>query len=251
MSAEPEATGSGAAALSLAGVTAGYGRTTVLREIDLDVRPGSVAALLGPNGAGKTTLLRVASGLLPARSGTVHVCGTDLTSAEPHVRARAGLCLIPEGRGIFRTLTVRENLQLQMPHASRRDEPEAALEAFPILRDRLDQVAGTLSGGQQQMLALARCYLSSPAVVLLDEISMGLAPRVIDEMYAALMRLCSTGVALLLVEQYVSRVLQMADVVHILNRGRITHTAAPSSLDEDAVVNSYLGDIDDVDEPTS
>lgn len=232
------------AALDLAGVTAGYGRTTVLRDIDLAVAPGSIAGLLGANGAGKTTLLRAASGLLRARSGTVSLGGRDLTSAEPHRRAQAGLCLIPEGRGIFRTLSVRENLQLQLPRSSGRTDYEVALETFPVLRDRLSQTAGTLSGGQQQMLALARCYLTTPSVVLLDEISMGLAPRIIDELYESLVGLSASGVALLLVEQYVGRVLAMADVVHVLDRGQITHSGPPSEINEDTVVNSYLGDVD-------
>ncbi|WP_086055438.1 ABC transporter ATP-binding protein [Frankia coriariae] len=261
-------------ALQLCSVTAGYGRSTVLREVTLTVPAGSVVALLGPNGAGKTTLLRAAAGLLRPSAGTVTVTGRDVTRSSPHQRARAGLCLVPEGRGIFPSLTVQENLQLQLPswrgHGGRgrgggirgsggrgrdsghgddsgRDDSgrgnsgvDAALDAFPVLRDRLRQVAGTLSGGQQQMLALARCYLSDPAVVLLDEVSMGLAPRVIDQIFESLRGLAASGVSLLLVEQYVSRALEMADVVCLLGRGRVGFTGAPSELDEDELVRGYL-----------
>jgi branched-chain amino acid transport system ATP-binding protein len=227
--------------LSIESLTAGYGRTTVLRDVDVAVPAGSVAALLGPNGAGKTTLLRAAAGLLRASGGTVRVNGKDITRRKPHARNRAGLCLIPEGRGVFPNLTVRENLLLQVPPWQKDDALDVALDAFPVLRERLGQVAGTMSGGQQQMVALSRCYLSKPAVVLLDEVSMGLAPRIIDEIFEALRRLAATGVALLLVEQYVSRALEMADVVYLLNRGQVAFSGAPDALDEGELMRGYLG----------
>jgi branched-chain amino acid transport system ATP-binding protein len=228
-------------ALALTGVTAGYGRTVVLRDIDLTVAVGSVAALVGPNGAGKTTLLRAASGLLRATSGAVSVSGDDVTPRRPHERARAGLCLVPEGRGIFPNLTVRENLLLQVPPWAKDRSLDSALEAFPILRERLGQRAGMMSGGQQQMLALSRCFLARPALVLLDEVSMGLAPRIVDEIFAALRRLAADGVALLLVEQYVTRALEMADHVYLLNRGRIAYSGPPQDLDEDELMRRYIG----------
>jgi branched-chain amino acid transport system ATP-binding protein len=227
--------------LELAGITAGYGGTTVLRGVDVSVRSGTIDALLGPNGAGKTTLLRVAAGLLRPGTGSVTVAGADVTRSTPSMRARAGVCLIPEGRGIFRTLSVRDNLRLQVPPWRRADGLDPALEAFPVLRDRLGAAAGTLSGGQQQMLSLARCYLSSPAVVLLDEVSMGLAPRIVDQIFEALLGLATTGVALLLVEQYVSRALEMADTVHLLSRGTIAFAGPSSGLDPDTVMRGYLG----------
>src|SRR6202022_190270 len=155
----------------------------------LAVEAGTIAALLGPNGAGKTTLLKVASGLMRPAAGTVMVAGRDATAMSPSRRARLGLCLVPEGRGIFPRLTVRENLRLQGPPWAKDAPVEAALEAFPILRDRLGQRAGTMSGGQQQMLALARCYLARPSIVLLDEVSMGLAPRIVDEIFASIQAL--------------------------------------------------------------
>jgi branched-chain amino acid transport system ATP-binding protein len=239
--ASVEAIGERAAALDLAGIAAGYGRTTVLRDVSVRVERGTIDALLGPNGAGKTTLLRVAAGLLTPRAGTILVSGEDMTSAKPSARARAGVCLIPEGRGIFRSLSVRDNLQLHTPPWQRRRHVDEALEAFPILRDRLGQVAGTLSGGQQQMLALARCYLADPSVVLLDEVSMGLAPRIVDQIFDSLMTLAGQGVSLLLVEQYVNRALAMADTVHLINRGRIVFAGRASDLDAKQVMRGYLG----------
>jgi branched-chain amino acid transport system ATP-binding protein len=227
--------------LELTGVSAGYGRTTVLRDVDLAVRRGSVVALLGPNGAGKTTLLRVAAGLLAPTPGQVVIGGHEVTRRRPAQRARQGLCLIPEGRGIFPNLSVRENLVLQLPAWKREESFEPALEAFPVLRERLGQTAGSMSGGQQQMLALSRCFLSDPKVVLLDEVSMGLAPRIIDEIFEALLELSRRGVALLLVEQYVSRALHVADHVYLLGRGCVTFSGAPADLDESELMRRYLG----------
>ena len=234
-------TGAQGSALSLRGVTAGYGRATVLRDVDLDVPAGTVAALLGPNGAGKTTLLRAAAGLLAPSAGTVHVDGTDVTRLRPYRRAREGLCLIPEGRGVFPALSVRENLLLQIPKWNPAGRVDDALELFPALRPRLSEAAGRLSGGQQQMLALARCVLANPSVIMLDEVSMGLAPILVEQIFAALQQLAERGLALLIVEQYVNRALAMADTVHLVNRGRLTYSGPPSGLDEEAVLSGYLG----------
>jgi branched-chain amino acid transport system ATP-binding protein len=228
-------------ALELQGVTAGYGRSTVLRDVNLDVPAGSIVALLGPNGAGKTTLLRVAAGLLRQTSGSVVVSGEAVTRRQPHERSRAGLCLIPEGRGVFPNLTVRENLLLQVPPWEKDRSVDRALDAFPILGERLGQLAGRMSGGQQQMLALSRCFLAKPTVVLLDEVSMGLAPRIIDQIFDALRRLAGNGVALLLVEQYVSRALAMADTVYLLGRGTVGFSGSPAGLDEDELMRRYTG----------
>ena len=227
--------------LGLRAVEARYGNTVVLRDVNLTVSRGQIVALLGPNGAGKTTLLRTASGLLKPSSGTVHVAGKDLTDAPANRHARAGLCLIPEGRGIWRHLTVRENLRLQVPPWSRDGSIDTALDIFPILGRRIRQTAGTLSGGQQQMLALARAFLSNPEVVLLDEVSMGLAPKIVDEIFQALGRLSDGGAALLIVEQYVNRALEMADQVVLLDRGSVSFAGPPSELDESAVLRGYLG----------
>lgn len=229
------------AALALRAVTAGYGRTTVLCDVNLAVPQGRVVALLGPNGAGKTTLLRTAAGLLAPSAGQITVGGADHTRSRPNRRARAGLCLVPEGRGIFPNLSVRENLLLQVPPWRKDTGYEPALDAFPILKQRLAQSAGSMSGGQQQMLALSRCFLAEPKVVLLDEVSMGLAPRIIDEIFTALVRLSQAGVALLLVEQYVTRALSVADHVYLLGRGTVTFSGPPSELDEDELMRRYMG----------
>ena len=238
------ATGSASASaplLSLSGIWAGYGETTVLRGVELEVAPGSVVALLGPNGAGKTTLLRVASGVVTPRRGTIRTGGRDVTGRPPEALAAGGLCQVPEGRSIFPSLTVRENLILQSFPRQEKEGIARAVEAFPILGERLSQAAGTLSGGQQQMLALARAYIRRPPLVLLDEVSMGLAPIVVDEIYAFLTRLVEQGSALLLVEQYVDRVLELADRVYLLQKGAIAWTGAAGDLDQSDVLGSYLG----------
>jgi branched-chain amino acid transport system ATP-binding protein len=229
------------AKLRLAGVSAGYGRATVLRDIDLEVPAGKVVALLGSNGVGKTTLLRVASGLIRPSAGRVLIGEADMTRAAPNARARSGVCLIPEGRGIFRSMTVRENFLLQLPPWEKDKSFDAALEAFPALKDRVSELAGRLSGGQQQMLALSRAYLAKPSVVMLDEVSMGLAPVVVDQIFQSLRILADRGTALLVVEQYVDRALEMSDRVYLLNHGSIVFAGAPGELDEDAVVRGYLG----------
>jgi branched-chain amino acid transport system ATP-binding protein len=225
----------------LTSVTAGYGRATILRDVSISVPRGKVAALIGPNGAGKTTLLRVAAGMVRPTAGRVVLDGEDLTGEPPYRRARRGICSIPEGRGIFPDLSVRENLILQAPPGTRNGGPARAFEAFPVLGKRVRQAAGSLSGGEQQMLALARCFLTRPRVVLLDEVSLGLAPRIIDTVYEALQRLVAEGVSLLLVEQYVHRALAMADTVHLLGRGTLTYSGLPGNLTEDELARSYLG----------
>lgn len=227
--------------LELRGVEAGYGDTTVLRGVDLTVPDGSVVALLGANGAGKTTLLRAASGLIKTTAGTMLLDGADATTWPPHRLARAGIGHVPEGRGIFRSLTVRQNLRLQATSVSVADAIERAVDAFPILGERLDQVAGTLSGGQQQMLALARGYVENPRYLLLDEVSMGLAPIVVDEIFEFLRMLASQGTGLLLVEQYVTRALDLADLVFVLNRGEVAFAGEPGELDSAELFEQYLG----------
>jgi branched-chain amino acid transport system ATP-binding protein len=215
----------------------------VLREVSFQVRAGQVVALLGPNGAGKTTVLRTASGVIRPTSGSVRLDDIDVSRQAPHRRAARGLCLIPEGRGVFKSLTVRENLRLQVPAGRPKSEDgiDRALTVFPALAGRMSVPAGHLSGGQQQMLALARAYVTNPRVILLDEVSMGLAPRVVDEMFHALRTLAATGTAMLIVEQYVTRAMAMADSVVLLNKGTITYGGPPSQLDEQAVLQGYLG----------
>ena len=227
-------------ALKLEGVTAGYGGTTVLRDVSLDVPSGSIVALLGPNGAGKTTLMRVAAGLVKPTEGVVRCVGEDFTRISPAKRARKGICMIPEGRGIFPSLTVKENISVHVKPKQRAEAIERVVEAFPALRDRLGQVAGTMSGGQQQMVAMGRCYIAPADVILLDEVSMGLAPLVIDEIYASIRDLASRGTSLVIVEQYVDRVLAIADTVHVLNRGTVTFSGPPSSTSREELMRKYL-----------
>ncbi len=228
-------------ALELRGVHAGYAELTVLRDVTLSVPRGAIVALLGPNGAGKTTLLRTASGLISPQQGVVELNGEDVTRLAPYQRAKKGLCLIPEGRGIFRALTVKENLRMQVPKGRKDAATDEVLDLFPVLRDRLGQLAGTMSGGQQQMLALARAYQSKPQVVLLDEVSMGLAPNLVEEIFQTLRHLASTGVSMLLVEQYVARAIEMADRVALLDRGTVSFAGLAAELDQDAVLRGYLG----------
>jgi ABC-type branched-subunit amino acid transport system ATPase component len=229
--------------LEFAGVTAGYGPTTVLRDVSIHVQAGEVVALLGPNGAGKTTALRCASGSVHPSKGRILVDGRDVTKVPPYRRAKMGLCLIPEGRGIFRSLTVAENLRLSVPsYSSNPSEAlDRALTSFPVLRSRLNEIAGHLSGGQQQMLSVARAYLGDAKVIMLDEVSLGLAPLVVDEIYQALDALAKTGVAMLLVEQYVSRALHMCDSVVLINKGGVAYSGPPTNLDEQSFLRDYLG----------
>ncbi|HEX3796945.1 MAG TPA: ABC transporter ATP-binding protein [Acidimicrobiales bacterium] len=226
--------------LELRDVTAGYGSHVVLRNVSLVVPDESVVSLLGPNGAGKTTLLRVASGLLRPMSGSVILNGQDITGWPPHRRARAGIGHVPEGRGIFAAMTVDENLRMQTK-PNEKGGVDAAVDAFPRLAQRRRQLAGSLSGGEQQMLALASMYLGRPEVVLLDEVSMGLAPKIVDELYVHLRKAAASGAALLLVEQYVSRALNLAQYVYVLKKGEVDFVGQPCELGESEVLAAYLG----------
>jgi len=227
--------------LELRNISAGYGTGRVLENVDLVVPDGAVVALLGPNGAGKTTLLKVMSGLLRPMSGRVLLDGVDVTGASPFELARSGICHVPEGRGIFPTLSVADNLRLQAPRSVDRRAVELAAAVFPRLAQRRNQLAGTMSGGEQQMLALSRAYVAEPATVLLDEVSMGLAPLIVDEIFRYLRRIASEGISLLVVEQYVARALELADYVYILNRGRIRFAGEPAEVGDQTVLESYLG----------
>ncbi len=227
--------------LVLDSVSAGYGLTPVLRDVSIIVPTGTLVALLGANGAGKTTLLRVASGLLRPASGIVWLDGEDRTRQPPFRRAEAGMCLVPEGRGIFPSLTVRDNLELQVPPWLKDGKLDRALDVFPALGSRMAQVAGSLSGGEQQMLALARAVLAQPKVILLDEISLGLAPQLVDRLFEVLSRLAAMGTAMLVVEQYVSRVLELCSLSYIMKKGTIVYSGPSSELKRSAVIDSYLG----------
>jgi branched-chain amino acid transport system ATP-binding protein len=227
--------------LSLTSVTAGYGEAIVLRDVDFTVGEGEVVALLGPNGAGKSTLLRAATGFVKPKSGRVELNGENLTGNAPHKFVRKGVCLLPEGRGIFPSLTVLENLRIQAGNKPVSDTVDQVTEMFPMLGTRLNQTAGSLSGGQQQMLALSRAYLTSPKLVLVDEPSLGLAPLAIDTIYEVLANLVERGLSIVLVEQYVQRVLDLAHTVYILSRGEIVHVGAAEKIAPDEIYQKYLG----------
>jgi branched-chain amino acid transport system ATP-binding protein len=218
-----------------------YGRLTAVDGVSLAVPAGSVVAILGPNGAGKTTLLKAIAGLLPARSGHVRLNGQSLDGLPAHRRAALGLCLIPEGRGIFPALTVLDNLQVAM--AGDNQGTVRVFEFFPVLGERRHQLAGTLSGGEQQMLALARAVGAAPALLLADELSLGLAPLLVRMIGDTLRRLHEEeGRTILLVEQYAALALALSDFVVILNRGTVAWAGEPDELRASKVlVESYLG----------
>lgn len=229
--------------LELHDIVGGYGSTTVLRGVSVSVPAGSVVALLGPNGAGKSTTMRMASGLLRPSAGRVVFDGEDVTRVGPTRRAQLGICHIIEGRSIFPSLTVQENLLLQTPRGVSKDEVlEEVADAFPALATRRGQVAGTLSGGEQQMLALMRAYLAKPRLVLVDEASLGLAPLIVDSIFEFLGRIAASGVSLLVVEQYVSRALALAETVYLLNQGSIVFGGPVDDLDEEQIFALYAGE---------
>ncbi|MFD8992322.1 ATP-binding cassette domain-containing protein [Streptomyces goshikiensis] len=230
--------GPGVPALELRGVRAGYDGGLVLRGVDLSVRRGEVLAVLGPNGAGKSTACRVAAGLVPVTGGEVLVRGRAVTGDGAVRRARSGVVLAPEGRGVFPSLTVEENLALCLPDARARD---AVYERFPHLRERRGVAAGALSGGEQQMLALAPLLQRPPEVLIADEPSLGLAPRVVAEVYALLTELRDAGTALLLVEEKAAGILGVADTVAYLSRGRVSWCGPRAEVEEDRLTEAYLG----------
>ncbi len=234
------AASTGNAPLVLENITAGYKGADVLRGVTVRVPSASVVALLGPNGAGKTTVLRCASGLLRSRSGRLSVDGLDCTGRPSHRVAQAGVCHIPEGRGIYPSLTVQENILMFSPHLSSADLIDSTLTAFPHLKRKLKQPAGTPSGGEQQMLALSRAYAGSPKVVLLDEVSLGLAPKIVDEIFRSIADLRTRNVSLVLVEQYVDRALQIADYVYILKRGTVQAAGPAVTFTRERILDSYL-----------
>jgi branched-chain amino acid transport system ATP-binding protein len=230
-------------------VTSGYGKVEVLHDLSIAVPGGTVVALLGPNGAGKTTTLKVISGTLPVWQGEVRYDGRRLDGRSAYEIARGGITLVPEGRGIFPGLEVRENLEIGVRAGddngsgeSRQARLEQVLDTFPRLRERLSQRAGTLSGGEQQMLALSRAFLGQPRVLLMDEISMGLAPRIVEQLFESVGELRQRGLTIILVEQYLTYALRLADICYVVAKGRVEFVGEPSELrDSEALASSYLG----------
>ncbi|MCK9376890.1 MAG: ABC transporter ATP-binding protein [Syntrophobacterales bacterium] len=232
--------------LTLKSVQAGYGRLPVLKGISFHVREGEVVTLIGGNGAGKTTTLRAISGLLPPRQGAIEFAGRDLTRMAPERIVTLGLALVPEGRRVFRTLSVTANLELGAYHrrdkAEVRRDLEEIRERFPILKERAHQAAGTLSGGEQQILAIGRALMARPRLLMLDEPSMGLAPRMVTQVYEILAELKAAGTTLLLVEQNARAALKVADRGYVLETGRIILDGPAADLKEDPEVQrAYLG----------
>jgi branched-chain amino acid transport system ATP-binding protein len=229
--------------LEFRAVSASYGQGSVLKTLALRVEAGCVTSLLGPNGAGKTTALRVAAGLLPVTAGSVFVGGEDVTGLSARERAKRGICLIPEGRGVFPNLTVSENLRLHgylksMPPDERED---MVFTIFPRLRDRRRQQAGTLSGGEQQMLALARALTTNPQILLIDELSMGLAPNLVEELIAHVVKLSEDGRTVLLVEQLADFALEISRHVYVLARGEVVASGRPGDVRE-SLFDVYVGE---------
>jgi branched-chain amino acid transport system ATP-binding protein len=240
-SAASRVDGRRAPAVELRGVRAGYGPIEVLHGVDLEVPRGEVVALLGPNGGGKSTTLRVIAGQVATTAGELRLAGRDVSGAPPDELARRGLCLVPEGKGVFPNLSVRENLWMVTHTGRSLAEVEAiAYTRFPPLGERRKQLAGTLSGGEQQMLSLARALAADPAVLLLDELSMGLAPMIVREIYAVVSEIARTGVSILVVEQFATAVLGIADWAAVMLQGRITRFGTPAEVEAE-LSTAYLG----------
>ncbi len=229
--------------LKLENVTSAYGAAPVLRDVSLTIAPGEILGLLGRNGAGKTTLLKTIMGLIAARSGYIGLDGEELTGRPAHQIPGLGVAYVPQGRGLFDEFSVEENLRMGLLAGGRGgDSLERALDSFPVLKERLDQRAGTLSGGEQQMLATARALCLEPKLLLLDEPSEGLMPSVVHKLLDIVVGLKSRGVSVLLVEQKAAAVLAVADRVLFLEGGEIRHEATPEELERDPEpLHRYVG----------
>jgi branched-chain amino acid transport system ATP-binding protein len=237
------------ALLEARGIRTGYGRLPVVFDIDLEVREGEIVALLGANGAGKTTTLRALSGMLPLQAGDIELEGRSLKGRAPEKIAREGIVHVPQGRGIFPNLRVEETLRLAGALAGHRgaavdDAVNEMYAVFNRLRERRTQLAGTLSGGEQQMLAIARGLIMRPRVLLIDEMSQGLAPAIVDGLFELVASLPAQGVSVLIVEQFVTHALEVATRAYVLEKGEVAFagSAAELSKDEEFVRGSYLGD---------
>jgi branched-chain amino acid transport system ATP-binding protein len=232
----------GEPALELRGVSVSYGGLQALRDVSLIVPEGAAVALLGANGAGKSTALRAISGVIRAERGRILAGGSRIERQPAYRIARMGVVHVPEGRGIFPSLTVRENLLMASTAASGVIDPvDEGTALFPILGTRLSQVAGSLSGGEQQMLALARALMARPKLLMVDEISMGLAPIIVGQLFDTLRERVAAGISLLIVEQYVEAALGMADYGYVMDKGVIVDVGEPADLRRRGLVSAYLG----------
>ena len=231
--------------LDIKGLTSHYGRIQTLHGIDLQVGAGQLVALVGANGAGKTTLLRAVSGVQPASAGSIALHGADITRMTPDKRVRGGICQVPEGRQVFGPMAIEDNLRLgafTRPQSEVADDLDKMYALFPILKEKRRLPAGTLSGGQQQMLAMARALMGRPTLLLLDEPSMGLAPLLVQEIFRIIVSLKAQGITILLVEQNAHAALSIADSGYVMETGTITLSGPGSELlDNEQVRSAYLG----------
>ena len=223
-----------------------YGAAPALWGVSLDVRPGELLCVVGPNGAGKTTLINTIAGMLRARSGSIALDGLDITRLPPHRFCEAGIALVPEGRRLFAGMSVLENLEvgsyLPRAKAQRRDTLEQVMALFPVIREKLASPAGELSGGQQQMVAIARALMARPRLLLLDEPSLGLSPRIVHDMFAAIRRINADGISVLLVEQNVTMALEVSHRAYVLEEGRVVADGVPQELlARPEIRRAYLG----------
>lgn len=231
--------------LKVSGIETFYGKIQALKNVNLVVEQGQIVTLLGANGAGKTTTMKTIAGLLKPQKGTVEFLGENITGMRPDQLVRKGISLVPEGRAILSTMTVLENLEMGAFHRNDKDikkDIENVMQQFPILKEREDQLGGTLSGGQQQMLAIARALLSKPKLLLLDEPSMGLAPLIVADIFKMIREIKDSGTTVLLVEQNAKQALKVADYGYVMETGKIIINGEASNLLEDPrVVEAYLG----------
>ena len=231
--------------LKVTGIETFYGKIQALKGVSLEVEQGKVVTILGANGAGKTTTMKTIAGLLKPKTGTVEFLGENITGLRPDQLLRKGIALVPEGRAILSTMTVLENLEMGAYHRNDHDikkDIEQVMEQFPILKERSEQLGGTLSGGQQQMLAIARALLSKPKLLLLDEPSMGLAPLIVADIFKMIREIKATGTTVLLVEQNAKQALKVADYGYVMETGKVIISGEAKDLLEDPrIVEAYLG----------
>ncbi len=231
--------------LKLQNVSTFYDKIQALRSIDITVEEGTIVTILGANGAGKTTMMNTIAGLLKPKEGSIHYLGEDVTGLRPDQLLRKGLALVPEGRGILASMTVLENLEMGAYHRNDAEvnaDLEKAMDRFPILRERKSQLGGTLSGGQQQMLAIARVIMSKPKLLLLDEPSMGLAPLIVADIFKIIKEINEAGTTVLLVEQNARQALKVADYGYVLETGKVVANGkAKELLQDDTIKKAYLG----------
>ncbi|MEK4405778.1 ABC transporter ATP-binding protein [Sporosarcina sp. FSL K6-6792] len=231
--------------LKLQNVSTFYDKIQALKSVDVTVEEGTIVTILGANGAGKTTMMNTIAGLLKPKEGSIHYLGKDVTGQRPDQLLRKGLALVPEGRGILASMTVLENLEMGAYHRNDAEvnaDLEKAMDRFPILRERKSQLGGTLSGGQQQMLAIARVIMSKPKLLLLDEPSMGLAPLIVADIFKIIKEINEAGTTVLLVEQNARQALKVADYGYVLETGKVVASGnAKELLQDDTIKKAYLG----------